>query len=148
MRAVRIAAGVLLVLYLAVAAYIVFVPEGEVPTNSVTAISMLLQEMGAPAWFDEGYIEFLTNVLLFVPLTVFGATLLPRWRWWHWLLAGFWLTVAVETWQLVFLPGRSPQLSDVVANTLGAMLGYALVVAVRVATASRAGNDPQSRQSR
>jgi glycopeptide antibiotics resistance protein len=146
-KAVRIVAGLLLLLYLGVAAFIVLVPEGEIPTNSVTAISLLLQEMGAPAWFHGGNVEFVANVLLFVPLTMLGATLLPRWRWWHWLLAGFWLTIAVESWQLAFLPGRSPQLVDVVANTLGALLGYLLVAAVRLATSARAGSDPPSKPS-
>lgn len=138
---VRVAAALLMVLYLGVAAFIVFVPDGGIPTSSVNAITMLLEEMGAPAWFNGDHVEFLTNVILFVPLTMLGATLLPSLRWWAWLEVGLGLTVAIEVWQLVFLPGRTPELADIVANTLGAMLGYLVVVAVRAATSAGAGSD-------
>jgi glycopeptide antibiotics resistance protein len=141
-------AGILLVIYLGVAAYIVFVPEGEVPTNAVHRISHLLQEYGAPGWFSPGYVEFATNVLLFVPLSMLGATLWPAWRWFDWLLVGFLVTTVVEVVQAAFLPGRSFQLSDIVANTLGTVLGYLVVATVvGLATSAKGGRSRRSKRS-
>lgn len=86
------------------------------------------QGRGFPAWL-VGYrtLEFGANVVLFVPL---GA-ILARWRrkgrWWLPLLAGATASGLVEAAQALLLPGRVAAWSDIAANTLGAVLGFALV---------------------
>ena len=65
------------------------------------------------------------NVLLFLP---FGAALnmrglsLPKTA-----LLGFALTVCVEGAQLLFVSGRTTSVDDLLLNTLGAVLGHALL---------------------
>lgn len=65
------------------------------------------------------------NVLLFMP---FGAALnmcglsLPKTA-----LLGFALTVCVEGAQLLFVSGRTTSVDDLLLNTLGAVLGHALL---------------------
>ena len=91
---------------------------------------------GVLAWFHErgllvgvGYldIEFLANVGMFVPLGVL-ALLLKR-AWWV-LLTGPAFSVFIETFQALFLPGRYPELRDVLSNSIGFLLGAAVVLVV------------------
>ncbi|MBM3717002.1 MAG: VanZ family protein [Actinobacteria bacterium] len=75
--------------------------------------------------------ETTLNVALFVPVGMAVAALLPlRWAW---LAAGFGavLSIVIETAQAA-IPGRVPDVDDVLANTAGAILGTAVVILVRL----------------
>jgi glycopeptide antibiotics resistance protein len=72
-------------------------------------------------------------VLLFMPLSFLGHSFRPRWGWVAWTSFGLASTASVELLQMLLLPGRSPAFEDIVANTLGALLGYLLVRAVATA---------------
>ena len=79
-----------------------------------------------PLWVSFSLIEWLSNVLMFVPVGFLGAFALPqRARRWLLLLA-FCASALIELIQQMSLPGRTPSVADVVANTLGAALGMAL----------------------
>jgi hypothetical protein len=68
-----------------------------------------------------GGVDFTLNVVLFVPL---GLAL--RWltgRWTTTVVVAALTTLAVETMQWRFIPGRDASLGDLIANTLGAMVG-------------------------
>ena len=87
--------------------------------------------------YDE--VEGTLNVLLFVPLGVALALLLRRW-WACAPLLGFALSLTVETLQ-ARVPGRVPDLHDVVWNTVGTAGGAAIVgmlLAARRRTTPRA----------
>ena len=75
--------------------------------------------------------EVLANVLLFVPFGVYLGLLAPLARWWRLagLIAG--VSVVLELVQYVLAVGRS-DLSDVVTNTAGGVLGLALVGLVHI----------------
>ena len=120
----RRVAGPLLVAYLLVVAWIVFWPTADTASASVLNIWALLDRVGVGGLVSPSAVEFVTNVLLFVPLSFLGATFKPQWGLSQWLQAGLAATLAIETVQALFLPGRSPQLPDVVANTMGALAGY------------------------
>ena len=120
----------LMAVYLVVVALIVFWPTAGHASGSVHGIWSALQVVGVPSWVTPKGVEFVTNVLLFVPLSFLGHTFRPHWRWQGWFAAGLTGTVLIELGQALFLPGRSPAISDVTANTLGAVLGYLLVKAV------------------
>jgi glycopeptide antibiotics resistance protein len=121
-------AGLLLVIYLLVVAFIVFLPTAGIASGSVHLIWAALQAAGAPGWVTPHDVEFLTNVLLFMPLTLLGHAFRPHWGWMRWLLTGLAGTLLIEWVQMVLLSDRSAALIDVVANTVGAVLGYAVVV--------------------
>ena len=55
---------------------------------------------------------------------------LPRHHWANWVVYGFVLSCAVELVQGLVLPPRSAQFEDVVANTLGALVGALAAVPV------------------
>jgi glycopeptide antibiotics resistance protein len=60
---------------------------------------------------------------MFAPLTVLTTLIWPRRSWTYWVAWAFVLSCAVELSQGLFLPARSAQFVDVVANTLGALAG-------------------------
>ncbi|WP_368783604.1 VanZ family protein [Arthrobacter sp. B1805] len=73
-----------------------------------------------------GAVEFLANVVMFVPFGVFWFILAPRgWRW-AGPLAGMGLSASIEVAQLLLLPQRVASPYDVLANTLGALAGCTL----------------------
>lgn len=88
-----------------------------------------LHGLGAPEFINYQALEFSANVLMFVPLGFFLAILF----WQRWYLAIpllCCLSVGVELLQGWLLPGRTPSWSDVLANSLGGLLG-ALIPGLR-----------------
>ena len=131
MTDVRRAASLLMVLYLATVAWIVFWPSADPATASVSWMTDLLLSAGAPAWVSAAVVEFLANVALFLPLSFLGSLLIMGWSWQRWLVVGICASAVIELGQLVLLPDRSARVVDLVANTLGALLGATLVLPVR-----------------
>jgi type IV secretory pathway VirB2 component (pilin) len=72
----------------------------------------------------RGGVDAILNVLLFVPLGVGLA--LSGFRWNRTLMIGCGLSIIVETAQYFFVPGRDASLGDVLTNTLGGLVGFAL----------------------
>ena len=72
-------------------------------------------------------VDVILNILLFFPL---GASLAwARWRGARAVAGATLLSLAIETAQFV-IPGRDPSLRDVLSNTLGATLGWAVVASM------------------
>ena len=92
---------------------------------------------GLPAEIDLVTLEVVANVVMFVPLGLLLATSRRVPRPWHAVAAGLALSAAIETVQIA-LPGRYPTVQDVAANTAGAAVGAAAVVARRAWRARRA----------
>jgi VanZ like family len=75
---------------------------------------------------EQGAVDVLNNVLLFVPLGA-GLTLL-RVRVRSVVLVGMLISFTVESLQYLGIPGRDPSLSDLLTNTAGSWLGVILGV--------------------
>ncbi|AYF98956.1 VanZ family protein [Protaetiibacter intestinalis] len=88
-----------------------------------------LASLGLP--FEPSYavLEFTANIAMFVPFGVLAMTAF-RMRVWSTTLAGLATSALIEGVQL-FLPTRYSTVSDLVANTAGALVGALLVAAVR-----------------
>jgi glycopeptide antibiotics resistance protein len=86
-------------------------------------------------WPDTRYL--IGNVLAFVPVGVLLPLLRPTKRpWLTVLVAGFLLSVLVEVGQLlaslaIGFPYRQSDVDDVIVNTVGAAVGYALLAGAR-----------------
>jgi glycopeptide antibiotics resistance protein len=82
---------------------------------------------------EHGYevIELVANIVLFMPFGALAMLVAPRVRWSWVVVGGCVASGCIELVQAVLLPGRTGSVQDVVANTLGAALGAAVVVAVR-----------------
>ncbi len=99
----------------------------------------LLQRHGAPSWFGYDAVESSANVVFFVPLGLLVVLLAGARWWWAGAAAGLVVSCVIETGQALFLPARYATIDDVVANTLGAVLGALLgVVALGWAARNRA----------
>ena len=102
-------------------------PTGELPIRVVEGTSARLESLGLPGWATDTTVwELVYNVLLFVPVAFTCATLWRRVTLLRWTLLGLAASVLIETVQAVLLADRTPQLRDLVANTLGALAGAAL----------------------
>jgi len=101
-----------------------------------------LQAAGAPAWVNYDLVDFLANIGFFVPIGLVAALLLPWRMWWLAIPIGLALSTALELGQALFLPERYASATDVLANTLGAVLGALIGAATRRAVSRRRA--PQS----
>lgn len=131
-----------LALYLVAIGLVLLLPVSY--GGAVNAIGVALSDLFGIGGFGTGWIEFLGNVAMFVPLGVLLTLLMRR----HWLgvVIALLLSAAAELAQ-VFIPSREPSLRDVLANVLGAGVGAVLawwVVTWRGRTASRPTPSPDA----
>jgi hypothetical protein len=122
---IRVVAAILLISFCSVIAVITFWPGPPDPVGQDALKNFLAQAHanGLPRWFSFGKVEFTANVLMFVPIGMFGALALPSRRW-RIVPAAFVASAAIEIAQAVSLPDRVGTPRDVISNSLGAMLGY------------------------
>ena len=69
--------------------------------------------------------ELVENILIFVPFGIYAGMLVREKSWWKVILAGAGFSLLLETLQYVFAIGAS-DITDVINNTLGAVLGVVL----------------------
>jgi len=70
--------------------------------------------------------DVVANLALFVPLGLYLGLLVPSWRWWKVACAAAAASLGLEVAQYVLAVGSS-DLTDVVVNTAGALLGLGLL---------------------
>jgi glycopeptide antibiotics resistance protein len=134
-----------LVAYLAGLLVLVLWPEGSLLFRLQLQLGEWLWTVVPYSWMPFERLSFVLNALVAVPASALAMVLLPRSRWWHWALLAGVLSVGVELVQWRYLPERSPELSDVVANTLGAGAGALLGRRWRSGTHQRTGaSDPMN----
>jgi glycopeptide antibiotics resistance protein len=113
--------------YLGFVAWITLTPADIAPTSSelVERVLNRLQGYDDLAWLTYERAEFLANVALFVPVGLFLLLLVGTRFWWVAAGLAFVMTSAIETAQRS-IPGRVPDERDLLANTVGALIGIAL----------------------
>jgi acetyltransferase-like isoleucine patch superfamily enzyme/VanZ family protein len=133
---------VLLTIYLAALGFIGFWPTPvDRPLSGFLAdVFSALQEHALTAGINYGVVEGAANVLLFIPLGLVLALLLPVRRWWLAALAGLFASMAIEAVQYLLLSQRQASLRDVANNSLGALLG---ALAIRLARTRPRRSNPQ-----
>ncbi|MEV4687416.1 VanZ family protein [Microbacterium sp. LWH3-1.2] len=82
-------------------------------------------------------VEMLINLILFVPFGLFVGALAPTWPWWKTGAAALTTSLALETMQHLISTG-SFDTTDLIVNTAGGLIGWAIFVAVRRAAGERA----------
>lgn len=136
-----LALRILFAVYLVVMGFVVWSPQPDAApfTGVIAILAHWLEPLGFA--FEPTYtvLEILANVVMFVPFGVFVVLLFPRVRVWSTTLAGLATSALIEGVQL-FLPTRFSTVSDLIANTTGALLG-ALAVAVIRAVVRRGATD-------
>ena len=119
---------ILTAVYLLAVAGITLDPAPGNPAGNPLLRSLLRAVSSVPGlgWVDYGVAEFTANVLLFVPMGVLFTLLLGVWRWWLAVGIGVFATLVIEFVQR-FLPARVSDPRDLLANTLGTLVGVAIV---------------------
>ena len=84
----------------------------------------------ATAWITFDVVEFWSNVAMFVPLGVIAVLWFGVRGWWTAPLLGLLVSGVIETAQALFLDTRVPDVRDLFANTLGAVLGMLLILLI------------------
>lgn len=77
---------------------------------------------------DFTRLEIIANVLVFVPIGILSFILVPRRLWPLALMVGPALSLSIEVFQRLVLPNRAATLTDVVANSGGAVIGVVLAI--------------------
>jgi len=127
LRRIRIWSAVLLATVVIVVAIITFSPGPPDPSGQQALRSFLdhAHLHGLPRWISFNKIEFGSNILMFVPIGLFGSLALPPPRWLI-VPAAIMGSLAIEITQASGLPERVGTPRDVIANSLGAVIGYLL----------------------
>ena len=90
----------------------------------------------ATLWLTYDRVEFLANVGMFVPIGIFFVLLFGRRMWFMSIIGGVLLTLGIEFAQR-FIPGRVSDVRDLVANSLGTVVGVLVALVLTQAKARR-----------
>ena len=130
--------SVLTLMYLAAVAWITLGPQPQVASKNSIVMQVLrvLWEHPATEWITYNGVEFSANIAMFVPIGLFFLLLFGRSRWWLAMGIPFLMTLGIETAQ-IWVPGRVSDIRDVISNTLGAMVGVLVGLALTAPKARR-----------
>ena len=121
--------------YLAFVAWVTLTPQvyAAEHISIIYRVLAALHRRGYLLSINDDRLEFLANIALFVPVGMFLLLLFGTRLWWVALAASFAITIVIEVAQRG-IPGRVPDVRDLLANGLGAVIGVlvALVLEVRV----------------
>ncbi|MFM9876227.1 MAG: VanZ family protein [Rhodoglobus sp.] len=116
--------------YLALVGWVTLSPQSSLQRGSLLwRILELLEPVPGTQWLTFSRLEFLANIAMFVPIGLFLVLLLGRSRWWLAILLAVALTFAIEAAQQ-FVVGRVSDPRDLLANSLGAIIGTVIALAV------------------
>lgn len=131
-------------LSLVTGAYLVFVgwltltPQPIGPDQQQLIVRLLdgLHRRGYAESIDYSRLEFLANIGLFVPIGMFLLLLFGAGGWWLAAIGSFGLTAFIETAQTQ-IPGRVSDERDLVANTVGALIGIVIALVLTLPATMR-----------
>jgi glycopeptide antibiotics resistance protein len=134
---VRLLLRILFAVYLVAVGFVVWSPQPTDGVGIAQVVARWVAELfGLPPEPTFDVLEVAANVAMFVP---FGVLALTAYRWmrvWSATIAGLVTSGIIEGVQLA-LPTRYATVSDLIANTAGALLGALLVAAIRRARLRR-----------
>ena len=121
-----------LAVYSVFLAVVLLSPGSGAQSSSVTSFVDVAHALGiSPELATQARGEFICNALILMPVSALGSMIWPRTTWRDWTAWAFVIASSVELAQGLFLPARSATMVDVVANTLGGLLGAVFVALVR-----------------
>ena len=117
--------------YVALLAVVGFFPS-PVDRPIDAPLSRIIQWCGQHGlgFISYAHVEFGANIALFVPLGMLITLLFGPRRWWRAPVICFVATVLIELGQGVLLPQRIASIGDVIANTVGGILGTLAAVGI------------------
>lgn len=138
----RLREGVTVLLLVACLAAVLLATMWPTPLDqgysaSIDKFLSVLHRNGVPQWFGYNKLEFSANIVMFLPLGFLVTMLLPGKVWWLALVLCPALSVSIEFAQGALLSARFATISDVVANSFGAIVGAFFAVLLRAAVHNR-----------
>lgn len=133
--------SILTVLYLGGVGWVTLGPEPYDARTSGILWRFLdfFAQYEATDWITFDRVEFVANIVMFVPLGLFFVLLVGRARWWLAAALCVFVSVAIELSQGAFLPTRVSDFEDIVANSSGGVAGVILgLVLMTISMARRA----------
>lgn len=124
--------------YLGVVAWVTLGPQ-PLSTVSRGILKRILAALGnhdLTDWITYDRVEFVANVLMFLPIGLLFVLLFGRRQWWLAVLIGIAITLAIELAQ-TSIADRVSDPRDVLANTAGAFLGVLAAMAITGPAARR-----------
>jgi len=124
--------------YLAFVAWVTLTPQNYAAEHIAIIYRVLavFHRNGYLLSIDDGRLEFLANIALFVPVGMFLLLLFGTRLWWFALAASLAMTTAIEVAQRS-IPGRVTDERDLVANGLGAVVGILIALVLTAPAALR-----------
>lgn len=108
--------------------FVVFSPTSDRPSSVVAKWDHFMLFLGVPHDFATFTLwQVLFNIFMFVPVGALGPLVIGIRHWAAWLAIGLSCGGFIELTQAVFLPDRDAQVSDVIANGSGVLLGFLLL---------------------
>lgn len=144
-RTGAVSARVALVVYLLFVGFTVWLPANVSAkvTGLVGFLAHWSADMGIASYARSAVVlEFLANVALFVPVGLLLPLAWSRLRLWHVVLIGALMSGLIESVQGL-MPSRFPTISDVIANSLGTLVGGMIAVLVIQLLPGRAPRRPR-----
>jgi glycopeptide antibiotics resistance protein len=118
---------ILLAVYVVGLALVVFWPGGVAHGLD---LSRQLRALGL-SWVTYTQLESFANVVLFLPLGLLVALIIPTSRWWIIVVGLIFVSGSIELAQALFIPGRVASALDVLANVTGGLAGIAVAGLIR-----------------
>ena len=123
----RILLAVLSLCYLWVLGSLTLGPQPEGAGGIMRTVADAFSQWPVTAWITAEVLEFCANIVLFVPAGVLAACWLPPRARWAAIPVGLALSGIIESIQAIWLVERIPDVRDLVANTLGAAIGFVIL---------------------
>ncbi len=124
--------------YLVFVGWLTLTPQPIGPDQQAIVVRVLdaLHRRGHATSIDYDRLEFLANIGLFVPIGMFLLLLFGTRWWWVAGLASFALTAFIESAQRG-IPGRVSDDRDLLANTVGGLIGIVIATVLTLPAALR-----------
>lgn len=121
-----------------------FMTPGPGPANLIPFQSLFDSLQLGEFWVEIVLVDLAANLLLYFPLGLLVGLRLSRLRAWVWALLALALSATIEIVQGVVL-NRSADITDVMMNGLGAIIGFAVARAIeRFAARSASSEAPEA----
>jgi VanZ family protein len=136
---IRRVALALLALYIAAGAAVLLWPTRvDAPFDNKLATTLeALHAHGVPEFINYAFVESSANIVMFFPLGILLTLVWGSRLSWIAPTVGLAASSAAELAQMLLLPNRVASIEDVLANTIGTILGTVLVVMVRSSMTAR-----------
>jgi len=112
-------------------------PYGDDIATGLDRLLRWFAEHSSTQWITFDRVEFASNVAMFVPLGILAVLWFGVRGWWTAPVVGAIVSAAIEGTQAVLLSTRVADLRDIVANTLGAVIGMLLMLLLAFLLAPR-----------